>query len=179
MPNCCFYHQSDFRAELLNGIIRAYMLSGSVMTKKFWQVKSLAQMNNEEWESLCDGCARCCLNKLEDWDTGEIYWTNVACQLLDHHTCRCKDYDNRKAQMPDCIQLTQKKLHEITWLPPTCAYRLIDEGKDLPHWHPLVSGDPNSVHKAGISVRGRVIEENEMDAEELENHIVEWPREIV
>lgn len=150
-----------------------------IMTaKKFWQVKTLSQMTLNEWESLCDGCARCCLNKLEDWDTGEIYWTNVACQLLDHQTCRCKDYDNRQAQMPDCIQLTQKKIGEIAWLPPTCAYRLINEGQDLPHWHPLVSGNRDSVHEAGISVRGRVIAEEDMDAEDLENHIVDWPREI-
>ena len=145
---------------------------------KFWRTKSLSQMTNEEWEALCDGCARCCLNKLEDWDSGEIYWTNVACQLLDHQTCRCKDYDKRQSLMPDCIQLTRKKIIEITWLPPTCAYRLIYEGKELFDWHPLVSGDPNSVHEANISVSGKIIAEDDMDAEELENHIVDWPREI-
>jgi len=135
-------------------------------------------MNDAEWESLCDGCARCCLNKLEDWDTGEIYWTNVACELLDHETCRCKDYDNRQSIVPDCIQLTKSNISTITWLPPTCAYRLIEEGHELPQWHPLVSGNAESVHSAGISVRGRVIDEKDMEAEELEKHVVEWPREI-
>jgi len=146
---------------------------------KFWQTKSLSQMSDDEWEALCDGCARCCLNKLEDWDTGEIYWTNVACQLLDHETCRCIDYENRQSLMPDCIQLTKDKIAKISWLPPTCAYRLIDEGKDLPDWHPLVSGDPNSVVAAGVSVHGRIIAEGNMQPEDLENHIVEWPREII
>lgn len=155
------------------------VVNSGMTTIKFWQVKSLTQMSNVEWESLCDGCARCCLNKLEDWDTGEIYWTNVACALLDEKSCRCKDYDNRQIEMPDCIQLTQKKIHEITWLPPTCAYRLVGEGKDLPAWHPLITGNAESVHEAGISVRGRIIPEADMNAEELENHIVDWPREIV
>ncbi|MCF6320989.1 MAG: YcgN family cysteine cluster protein [Rhizobiaceae bacterium] len=151
----------------------------SSTAKKFWQYKSLSQMTNEEWESLCDGCARCCLNKLEDWDTGEIYWTNVACELLDHDTCRCKDYSNRQSIVPDCIQLTKSNVPKLTWLPPTCAYRLIEEGSDLPDWHPLVCGNAESVHQAGISVRGRVIAEEDMKAEELENHVVEWPREII
>lgn len=155
------------------------VINRAMAMTKFWQVKSLLQMTNYEWESLCDGCARCCLNKLEDWDTGEIYWTNVACALLDENTCRCKDYDSRQAEMPDCIQLTQKKIHEISWLPPTCAYRLLNEGDDLPDWHPLITGDANSVHEAGISVRGRAIPEEDMDAKDLENHIVEWPREII
>lgn len=146
---------------------------------KFWQHKSLSQMTGAEWESLCDGCARCCLNKLEDWDTGEIYWTNVACELLDHQTCKCSNYEKRQSLMPDCIQLTQKKIHEIIWLPPTCAYRLIDEGKDLPDWHPLVSGNENSVHEAGISVKGRIVAENGMKPEDLEDYIVDWPREIL
>ena len=147
--------------------------------RKFWEVKSLDQMSNQEWESLCDGCARCCLNKLEDWDTGEIYWTNVACQLLDHDTCRCKDYENRKSLMPDCIQLTRKKIKELSWLPPTCAYRLLDEGNKLPSWHPLLTGNSDAMREAGISVRGRVIAEEDMDAEDLEKYIVEWPREIL
>ena len=147
--------------------------------KHFWQTKSLSEMSDEEWESLCDGCARCCLNKLEDWNNGEIYWTNVACKLLDHNTCTCSDYQNRQKFMPDCIQLTQEKISQISWLPPTCAYRLISEGKPLYNWHPLISGNRDSVHEAGVSVRGRIIAEGNMDAEELENHIVEWPREII
>ncbi len=146
---------------------------------KFWQYKSLSQMTNAEWESLCDGCARCCLNKLEDWDTGQIYWTNVACELLDQETCKCKDYDNRQSIVSDCIQLTKSNISTIAWLPPTCAYRLIEEGHELPHWHALVSGDAESVHSAGVSVRGRVIDEKDMEAEELEKHVVDWPREII
>lgn len=155
----------------------------ALMTKanntKFWQIKSLPQMNPQEWESLCDGCAKCCLNKLEDWDTGEIYWTNVACALLDHETCRCKDYDNRQSLMPDCIQLTPKKIHQISWLPPTCAYRLIMEDKNLPDWHPLISGDQDTVHDAGISVRGRVVSEENLQPGDLEDHIIDWPNEII
>lgn len=147
--------------------------------KQFWKTKTLEEMSKSEWESLCDGCARCCLNKLEDWDTGEIYWTNVACKLLNHETCRCSDYANRQTLMPDCIQLNTQNIHTITWLPPTCAYRLVSEGLDLPHWHPLISGDPQSVHKAGVSVRGRAISEEGLSADDLEDHVVEWPDEDV
>jgi uncharacterized cysteine cluster protein YcgN (CxxCxxCC family) len=146
---------------------------------KYWQTTELSKMTDSQWEGLCDGCARCCLNKLEDWDTSEIYWTNVACELLDCETCRCKDYENRQVSMPDCIQLTQDNISEISWLPPTCAYRLVSEGQDLPDWHPLITGRPESVHEAGVSVRGRVVPENNMKPEELEDHIVEWPREII
>ena len=146
---------------------------------KYWQNTPLSKMTNAQWEGLCDGCALCCLNKLEDWDTGEIYWTNVACQLLDCETCRCKDYENRQALMPDCIQLSQENISQIAWLPPTCAYRLVSEGQDLPSWHPLITGRAESVHEAGISVRGRVVPENDMKPEDLEDHIVEWPKEII
>lgn len=134
-------------------------------------------MDQKQWESLCDGCARCCLNKLEEWDSGDIIWTNVACSLLDDQTCRCKDYDNRQKKVPDCIQLTPKKINELSWLPPTCAYRLIAEGSDLYWWHPLVSQDPQTVHAAGISVRGRTVSEVGMAPEELEDYIVNWPGE--
>ncbi len=151
----------------------------SKVEKEYWHITSLSQMTNDEWEALCDGCARCCLNKLEDWDTGEIYWTNVACELLDCETCKCMDYENRQSRMPDCIQLTKNNISEIAWLPPNCAYRLISEGDDLPDWHPLVSGNAGRVHEAGVSVRGRVVPENNMKAEDLENHIVDWPREII
>ena len=144
----------------------------------FWKRKSLREMSNEEWESLCDGCGKCCLNKLEDWDTGEIYWTKIGCELLDCDTCRCKDYDNRFEKVPDCIQLTPDQIEIIPWLPPTCAYRLINEGKDLFDWHPIVSGDPESVHKAGISVRGRAMEDRGIEPEEYEDYLVDWPREI-
>ncbi len=144
----------------------------------FWKRKTLHEMTSEEWESLCDGCGKCCLNKLEDWDTGEIYWTNIGCELLDCDTCRCKDYENRFEKVPDCIQLTPEKIETIRWLPPTCAYRLVKEGKDLFDWHPLVSGDPQSVHKAGISIQGRAVEDNGIKPEDYEDFLVDWPREI-
>src|SRR5688500_10417759 len=114
-------------------------------------------MNPAEWESLCDGCGRCCLNKLEDFDTAEIVWTDVACRLLDEGTCRCTNYPGRQAEVPDCIQLTPESVRTLSWLPPTCGYRLVEEGRDLYWWHPLVSGDPATVHQAGISVRGRTV----------------------
>lgn len=120
----------------------------------FWKTKSLDEMSSAEWESLCDGCARCCLVKLEDEDTGDVHLTRLSCALLDPGTCRCSDYPNRFARMPDCVEISPAKLKEIDWLPPTCAYRLVQEGRDLFWWHPLVSGDPETVHAAGISVRG-------------------------
>lgn len=143
----------------------------------FWKTKTLEQMTKEEWESLCDGCGRCCLNKLEDWDTGEIFWTDIACSQLDCDTCRCRNYQKRASIVPDCIDLTPEKIAELTWLPPTCGYRLLQEGKDLPDWHPLVTGDPNSVHKAGISVRGRVRSEGDYSPDDYEDFIVTWPGE--
>ncbi|WP_256372692.1 YcgN family cysteine cluster protein [Roseibium sp. RKSG952] len=146
--------------------------------RPFWRQKTLDQMSPREWESLCDGCARCCLNKLEDWDTGEIYWTNVACSLLDGHSCRCKDYDNRAATVPDCIQLTPSEVPKLHWLPPTCAYRLVEEGQDLYWWHPLVSGDPDTVHQAGISVQDRTVSEDGMEPEDYEDHLCSWPGEM-
>lgn len=119
----------------------------------FWETKSLKEMTREEWESLCDGCGQCCMVKIEDEDTGGIYLTRLACRMLDIGSCRCSDYKNRHASEPDCIVIRPKNLRDLTWLPKTCAYRRIDEGRGLEWWHPLVSGDPNSVHEAGISVR--------------------------
>jgi uncharacterized cysteine cluster protein YcgN (CxxCxxCC family) len=144
----------------------------------FWRRLTLAQMSADEWESLCDGCGRCCLNKLEDWDTGEISFTDVACRLLDGDTCRCRDYPNRLSEVPDCLQLTAASVGSLSWLPPTCAYRLVDEGRDLYWWHKLVSGDPETVHEAGISVRGRTISEVGIPDSELEEHVVTWPGEV-
>ncbi|MDJ0386721.1 YcgN family cysteine cluster protein [Roseomonas sp. E05] len=141
----------------------------------FWKTKLLAAMTRAEWESLCDGCGRCCLHKLRDEDTNELAWTEVACRLLDGQSCQCRDYPNRRAHVPDCVKLTPKRLARIDWLPPSCAYRLVAEGQDLPWWHPLVSGRPQTVHEAGASVRGRVVAERE--AGDLEDHIVEWPGE--
>ncbi len=138
----------------------------------YWKRKTLAEMTPSEWEALCDGCGKCCINKLEYEDTGLIEQTNVACKLLDSHSCRCRDYPNRKKQVSDCIQLTPRKVKSMDWLPVTCGYRLVAAGKDLYWWHPLVSGDAETVHRAGISVRGRVISETE--AGPLEEHIVQW-----
>ncbi len=140
----------------------------------FWREKSLDEMSVEEWESLCDGCARCCLNKLEDIDSGEIAFTNVACRLLDLETCRCTDYAERTRYVPDCVTLTSDNASRLSWLPSTCAYRVLAEGGDLADWHPLVSGDPESVKRAGISVAGRVTSERE--AGDLEDHVVVWPK---
>jgi uncharacterized protein len=139
----------------------------------FWKQKTLEEMTREEWESLCDGCARCCLYKLEDEDTKEIYYTNVVCKLLDTHRCRCTAYGERSRLMPTCLVLTPEMVRRLNWMPETCAYRLIAEGKDLEWWHPLVSGDPNSVHQAGISVRHRTVAESDVDMENLEDYIVE------
>jgi hypothetical protein len=139
----------------------------------FWQRKTLAEMNREEWESLCDGCARCCLNKIEYEDTGEIVHTNVTCRLLDPETCRCASYDQRKRFVPECQILTPQNLKRYKWLPPSCAYLRLSQGRGLAWWHPLVSGDADTVHAAGISVRGRTVSEREAKA--LEDHVVEWP----
>lgn len=139
----------------------------------FWRTKALTELSEAEWEALCDGCGKCCLHKLEDEDTGEISYTNVACRLLNPGTCRCKDYDNRWDFVPDCVRLTPFAVADLSWLPSTCAYRLLSEGKDLPWWHPLVSGSPETVHQAGISVRNRVVSENR--AGPLDHHIVDWP----
>lgn len=130
-------------------------------------------MSPDEWESLCDGCGKCCLHKLEDEDSGEIHYTNVACQLLNLGTCACKDYPNRQQHVPDCVQLDAAKVNDLKWLPSSCAYRLVAENKPLPWWHPLVSGDRNTIHEAGASVRGRCIAENR--AGPLDRHIVTWP----
>lgn len=141
----------------------------------FWREKTLAEMSDPEWESLCDGCGRCCLNKLEDWDTGEIWWTNVACRYFDEKSCGCTDYQNRHENVPDCIALTPENVPELAWLPPSCGYRLIAEGSDLYWWHPLVSGNTQTVHDAGISTLGRTLSEENIPEAELEDYIVKWP----
>ena len=138
----------------------------------FWRTKRLAEMTGTEWESLCDGCGKCCLHKLEDVDTGEVAFTAVACRLLDLGSCRCGDYRNRKRKVADCIVLSPDKVADLSWLPVSCAYRLVWQGDDLAWWHPLVSGDPETVHQAGISVRGRAISERR--AGDLQDHVVDW-----
>lgn len=143
------------------------------ISKDFWKRKPLSEMTLEEWESLCDGCGICCLYKVEDEDSGEVEMTSVACRFLDLENIRCQLYNDRKQAMPTCIKLTPSKVETLTWLPDTCAYRLVMRGQDLPDWHPLVSGDPESVHRAGISIRGKVIPESEADLNHIENYIIE------
>ncbi len=133
----------------------------------FFLRKPLSAMSRAEWESLCDGCGRCCLIKLEDDDTGAIHYTDVACRLLDHDTCRCRDYAGRAARVPDCLNLTPKRAAAWKWLPESCAYRRLAEGRGLAWWHPLVSGDPETVVAAGISVRGRVKRERDVRVADL------------
>ena len=139
----------------------------------FWTTKTLAEMSTAEWESLCDGCGRCCLHKLRDEDTDALAYTDVSCRLLDRTSCRCSDYARRQRRVPDCVSLTPAALAEIDWLPPSCGYRRVAEGRGLAWWHWLVSGSDDTVHEAGISVRGRVIDERVAGA--LEDHVVSWP----
>jgi uncharacterized protein len=142
----------------------------------FWEVKSLSEMNAAEWESLCDGCGRCCLIKLEDEETGEYHFTDVACRLFDARTCRCGDYANRDREVPDCVRLEPSNVGELGWMPPSCAYRLLAEGKPLPKWHPLVSGTAETVVTSGASVQSRVFAlENEVSVPELISRIRKWP----
>lgn len=140
----------------------------------FWAAKKLHEMTPEEFESLCDGCGKCCLHKLEDEDTGDVYYTKVACRYLDHDTCRCSQYSQRQQLVAECAVLTPESVKDTYWLPETCAYRLVAEGLPLFDWHPLVSGDPDSVHAAGMSVAGKVLAENAVAAADLEDYIVRW-----
>jgi uncharacterized protein len=141
----------------------------------YWE-KPLEDLTAVEWESLCDGCGRCCLVKLEDEDTGRVYFTDVACRLLDVETCRCADYAHRRRRVRDCLKLTPDLAKSLHWLPPTCAYRLRAEGRPLAWWHPLISGSPETVHQAGISVRGRVeLTETDLKTDDYADHIVSWP----
>lgn len=142
----------------------------------FWRTTALEDMSQEQWESLCDGCGRCCLVKLEDEDTAAIHATDVACRLFDAGTCRCRDYANRTSVVPDCVGLTPAVVRELRWLPPTCGYRLVARGDDLPWWHPLVSGTRETVAEAGVSVAGKVHAlEDEVPLEDLVDRIRRWP----
>jgi len=142
--------------------------------KPFWQTVPLAEMDDAQWEALCDGCAKCCLVKLQDEDTDEIVFTDIVCNLLDQENCRCTHYAERTRLVPDCVKLTKDNLDKIDFMPPSCAYRLLHEGQDLPDWHPLVSGDPDSVVAAGMSVKGRVIPEIMFEGD-AEDRAVDWP----
>ena len=140
------------------------------MRERFWELP-LGALTRAEWEALCDGCGKCCLHKVEDEDTGDIYPTNVACKLLDRTSCRCSHYRGRKAFVPDCVRLTPETVGAMDWLPSTCAYRLRHEGKPLPDWHYLISGDRETVHEAGMSVRGWTVSED--DAGDIEHHLID------
>ncbi len=142
----------------------------------FWRTKTLEQMTPAEWEALCDGCGRCCLLKLEDEDTEEVWYTDVACRLFDDQTCRCGAYAIRKRLVPQCVRLTPASVRDSRdWMPRTCAYRLVAEGYDLYPWHPLISGDPETVHRAGVSVRGKTVPEHEVDPDDLLDHVEAAP----
>jgi len=152
----------------------SYSIFMKAQSNPFWETKTLEQMTTEEWESLCDGCGRCCLNKLEDIDTGELHFTNVACRLLDDNSCRCDNYPQRKTLVPECLVLDASLVKKSTALPASCAYKRLAEGKSLPAWHPLISGDSNTIHLADISVRGKTVSERYIHIEQFEEHIVDW-----
>jgi len=133
------------------------------MKDQYWKRKSLAEMTAEEWEGLCDGCALCCMHKVEDEDTGEVFYTDVACKLLNLETCRCRDYANRTRFVTDCLVLSVNETEAFEWLPASCAYRRLANGQELPEWHPLLTGDPESVHRAGVSLRDDAVSEDEVD----------------
>lgn len=142
------------------------------LDQPFWKTLTLEQMNRQQWESLCDGCGRCCLQKFQDGKTGKVTYTWVACYLLDTQSCRCTDYDNRTVLVPECLVLTPEQIARLRWLPRTCAYRRLAERKDLKSWHPLVSGDPESVHRAGISVRDKAISEVNVHPDDIDYYAI-------
>ena len=144
--------------------------------KPFWESVKLADMTAAQWEAVCDGCAKCCLVKLQDEDSEEIVFTDIVCNLLDQESCRCTHYTHRTKLVPDCVKLTKDNLDKIDFMPPSCAYRLLHEGKDLPDWHPLVSGRAETVVEAGMSVKGRVIAEMAFDGD-AEDRVADWPLE--
>ena len=141
---------------------------------RFWERVPLEQMTGEEWEALCDGCGKCCLHKLQDEDTDTVYYTRVACRLLDPRSCRCRDYVNRRRQVADCVVLQASRVAEFDWLPSSCAYRLLALGQPLAQWHHLLSGDRNSVHSTGMSVRGATISSEYVHSEDMQEHIINW-----
>jgi uncharacterized cysteine cluster protein YcgN (CxxCxxCC family) len=140
----------------------------------WWQEKPLAELSDTQWEALCDGCAKCCLHKLEDEESGEVFYTKIRCRHLDEKKCHCTDYPNRSVLVPNCIDLRSVDVAALEWLPSTCAYRLRAHGEPLPHWHPLVSGDKDSVHAQGVSIRGRAVSEEYVHPDGYDEHIVHW-----
>ena len=146
----------------------------SALRPEFWRRHALEDLTRAEWEALCDGCAKCCLIKLEDEDTGEVAYTNISCRLLDQGTCRCGNYALRRQLVRGCVVLDRDNLESVLpWMPRTCAYRLVQEGRDLEPWHPLISGDPESVHRAGVSLRGRMVAEFEVGEEDWQEFVIE------
>lgn len=145
------------------------------MRARFWETVPLAEMTAEEWEAVCDGCAKCCLVKLEDEDDGIVYFTDVHCFLLDPATCRCGDYARRTVRVPTCIRLQPDRLDEVFWMPTSCSYRRLAEGRGLADWHHLVTGDAHAIHRTGASIRGRAVPETEVAADDLEDRLVAWP----
>lgn len=141
---------------------------------EWWQVTELAELTPAQWDALCDGCGKCCLHKLEDEDSAEIVYTSVHCRLLDAQACRCKNYTQRQTLVPMCVDLREADMDDLQWLPATCAYRLRANGQQLPDWHYLVSGDRETVHTVGVSVRGRVICEDHVHPDGYDEYIVQW-----
>ncbi|MDA7427293.1 YcgN family cysteine cluster protein [Primorskyibacter aestuariivivens] len=151
-------------------------INRSGLAARFWEHKPLTKLSPREWEALCDGCGKCCLNKLEDEETGEVALTRVACRLFDDMTCRCAQYEIRHQFVPECIQLTPDTIEQHAyWLPETCAYKLLWDGRPLYDWHPLISGTPETVHEAGISMQSRTVPEFEVHEDDWEDHIIEEP----
>lgn len=144
------------------------------MEQPFWQTKQLSEMTRPEWESLCDGCAKCCLHKLEDEDDGAVYYTNIACRHLDSATCRCLEYPKRKELVPECVTLTYQQISDFHWLPTTCAYRLLANNEPLPQWHPLLTGNQNSVLESGNSVQGKVRAEKDIEPYDYQEYVISW-----
>lgn len=148
-----------------------------MQSNPFWREKPLDEMTNEEWESLCDGCGKCCMIRLEDEDSGKIADTNIACKLFERTECTCSDYLNRCTLVPDCVKLTPDNLAALDWMPKTCTYRLVFEGYELPPWHHLITGDRESIHQAGMSVRDRTVSEEEVAPDDAEQYLIQWPGE--
>jgi uncharacterized cysteine cluster protein YcgN (CxxCxxCC family) len=151
-------------------------MKNEIKQNHWWENTKLADMSREQWESLCDHCGKCCLIKLEDEEDGQVYYTDVICDLFQDENCHCGDYWNRETRVPTCIRLTQDNLEQINWMPPSCAYRRIQDQQGLPEWHHLITGDKNVIHSVGCSVKGKTIFEKQIHNEyEFEEHIVEWP----